>query len=101
MKKFEKQMIKAQRRLDKLKKQAERIKAHTVREDTSRKPQIGDICKFWDDDGSFGVGILDNINEEEVYSYYSSNISESFKHCEILDPNMTLGEVFGKGVNND
>lgn len=116
MKKLEKQLIKAQRRLDKLKDQAERIKFDVSGKDLARycddpenvnlrmkpaQPKIGDICKFWKyDKESFSIGKLASI-DGVYYKYLNINNEKYYMNCQPLDPNMTLGEVFGKEVSND
>lgn len=94
MEKLEKQLIKAQRRLDKLKEQAKSIKS-------SKDPEIGDICKFWNANKKlFTIGKLESI-DDVYYKYLNINNEKYYMNCQPLDPNMMLGEVFGKEVSSD
>lgn len=117
MEKLEKQLIKAQRRLDNLKEQAERIKFDVSGKDLARycddpenvnlrmkpaQPKIGEICKFWDyDKESFSIGKLASICGGLYFKYLNINDEKYYMNCQSLDPNMTLGEVFGKEGDND
>lgn len=94
MEKLEKQLLKALKRLNKLKEQAKSIKS-------SKDPEIGSICKFWNANKKlFTIGKLENICGGLYFKYLNINNEKYYMNCEPLDPNMTLGEVFGKEGGN-
>ena len=48
-----------------------------------QKPQIGDLCKFWNDDSSsYAIGIVDSIKPGTDFPYRCEGIS-TFSKCEV------------------
>lgn len=80
----------------------EDISIYRIKPEEAKGPQIGDICKFWDEDENiYVIDVLKSIRTTSNLPYVVRYNGLGFKNCQPLDPNMTLGEVFGKEVDNE
>lgn len=65
------------------------------------KPNVGDVCKFWDDDDEFIIDTLLSIEEIDKYNllYKSSNCKWCFRNAKKLTQQEVIDLLFNNGGN--
>lgn len=60
---------------------------------------IGCLCRFWfDNKKQADIGILGDIDEDEIHPYFNADLGHNYKCCEPVKPD---DDIIYKGDNNE
>lgn len=60
---------------------------------------IGCLCRFWfDNKKQADIGILGDIDEDEIHPYFNADLGHNYKCCEPVKPD---DDIIYKGGNNE